>query len=170
MASSIEQAVVPLSVEVGHLVGAHKERYLVGDRRIGYRPLPSSSLRFHGPLDAYQFFVAGWVTGTRCYAHGGGRYLIMAKMGMWTWTKSQRDVWGLCCTTASGPECLWCRSPHWSLPSLPWSISRCFAVLLLLWRWHFGDQVPTLCQRHRSPQRLWKETFVRWEQRWYICT
>ena len=53
---------------------------------------------------------------------------------------------------------LWCRSPHWFLPSLPWSISRCLAVLLLLWRWYFGNQVPTLCQRHRSHQCHWKET------------
>ena len=87
-------------------------------------------------------------------------------MGMWTWTQSQRDIWGLRCTTASGPKCLWCRSPHWFLPSLPWSISRCLAVLLLLWRWHFGNQVPTLCQRHRSPQCHWKETFLPREHRW----
>jgi len=117
MASSTEKVVVPLSVEVGHLLGPHKERYLekleiagldtdpyllppsaftelikstdlpdFGPHDLyhyvvnGVSPYTGADLKAFKSLDAYQFFVAGWVTGTRCYANGGGSYLIMAKV------------------------------------------------------------------------------------------
>ncbi|CAM4659745.1 unnamed protein product [Leuciscus chuanchicus] len=150
MASSIEEVVVPLSVEVGHLVGAHKERYFekleiagldtdpyllptsvftdlikspslpdFGPHDLyhyvvnGVSPYTGADLKAFKSLDAYQFFVAGWVTGTRCYANGGGRYLIMAKVHhsqslsetqLQPWVSLKKDGTVLCghCTCKAG--------------------------------------------------------------------
>ena len=38
----------------------------------GVSPYTGADLKAYKSLDAYQFFVAGWVTGTRCYAHDRG--------------------------------------------------------------------------------------------------
>ncbi|KAG1930536.1 hypothetical protein F2P79_022206 [Pimephales promelas] len=150
MASSTEKVVVPLSVEVGHLLGPHKERYLekleiagldtdpyllppsaftelikstdlpdFGPHDLyhyvvnGVSPYTGADLKAFKSLDAYQFFVAGWVTGTRCYANGGGSYLIMAKVHhsqslsetqLQPWVSLKKDGTVLCghCTCKAG--------------------------------------------------------------------
>lgn len=116
--ASASSGQVNLSVEVAHLVGAHRLRYLqklalanletdpyllvpaVFTDLIKSPTLPEftphdlyhyvinsvspytgADLKAYKSLDAYQFFVAGWVTGTRCYCHAGGtQYLLMAKV------------------------------------------------------------------------------------------
>lgn len=106
------------SVEVAHLVGAHRQRYIqkldIASLEIdpyllppdgfvdliktptlpeftahdlyhyvinGISPYTGADLKAYKSLDAYQFFVAGWVTETRCYSYmEGTRYLIKAKV------------------------------------------------------------------------------------------
>ncbi|XP_051805909.1 uncharacterized protein LOC127530192 isoform X1 [Acanthochromis polyacanthus] len=116
--ASTSSSPAQLSLEVAHLAGVHRDRYvqklelagletdpyllppLVFEDLINSPVLPEftphdlyhyvinavspytgADLKAYKSLDAYQFFVAGWVTGTKCYAYSGGtQYLIMAKV------------------------------------------------------------------------------------------
>lgn len=46
----------------------------------GVSPYTGADLKAYKSLDAYQFFVAGWVTESRCYTSSRGMYLVMAKV------------------------------------------------------------------------------------------